>query len=90
MSKLDSLFTAALAQAAQRQVRGLRRAIAAPPGRPALDGRALVNFSGAPGARFIVAEGIVSMDGNRADVAALADCLARRWPDTQEAPACRP
>ncbi|MFJ0863886.1 aminotransferase class I/II-fold pyridoxal phosphate-dependent enzyme, partial [Bordetella bronchiseptica] len=46
MSKLDSLFTAALEQAAQRQVRRrLRRATAAPPGRLALDGRTLVNFS---------------------------------------------
>src|SRR5690606_9108056 len=46
MSKLDSLFTAALEQAARRQVRRrLRRAAAAPPGRLALDGRTLVNFS---------------------------------------------
>ncbi|WP_050840920.1 aminotransferase class I/II-fold pyridoxal phosphate-dependent enzyme, partial [Bordetella pertussis] len=46
MSKLDSLFTAALEQAAQRQVRRrLRHAAATPPGRLALDGRTLVNFS---------------------------------------------
>ncbi|WP_164468028.1 8-amino-7-oxononanoate synthase [Bordetella pertussis] len=46
MSKLDSLFTAALEQAAQLQVRRrLRHAAATPPGRLALDGRTLVNFS---------------------------------------------